>query len=492
MDNTIQSHPQDADPNSVNAEKKAAKAAAKKLAKQAHKESGDKPAEDAAPNTTKAPDEPAAAPAAAAAKPQQKKAPSLPPQLLVATSTTGPTLQPLQVAINPNLPLSKRPVVAMAVAVLTDTTIDLDIISDHKCRHTQLGMEEGGTVAGDFAMARYLARRADATSLLPSQQANAAVVDAWMDYASSMSVLESPLEAVTLTLEHALGNSTYLVGHCVTMADLCLFAAVGFPTQVADLEATLQAMPEEAIHARRWVKMMAQNPALQEATQLCVGIAGNAEAVFNDIVLEPLVPGMNTLEGAIAGRVVTRFPPEPSGYLHIGHAKAVLLNNYYATRYQGRLIVRFDDTNPSKEKQEYEDSIVEDLERLGVKPDVVTYTSDSFEAIQGYAKFFIQNGFAYMDNTPQEQMKIERGERVESQHRNQTVEQALEYFTQMCSGSKEGSVWCLRAKIDMKSDNGTMRDPVLYRQNLQPHHRHGTKYKAYPTYDLACPIVDCK
>jgi glutamyl/glutaminyl-tRNA synthetase len=167
------------------------------------------------------------------------------------------------------------------------------------------------------------------------------------------------------------------------------------------------------------------------------------------------------------------------------------LNDYYARRYKGRLIVRFDDTNPSKEKEEFQQSIVEDLELLEVHHDVLTYTSDYFEAIQGKAMQLIQEGKAYMDDTPQEQMKEERANRVESKYRNtQSPEEAMQLFLDMCEGKPDTDKWCLRAKIDMTSDNGTLRDPVLYRHNLTPHHRTGITYKAYPTYDLACPIVD--
>ena len=162
------------------------------------------------------------------------------------------------------------------------------------------------------------------------------------------------------------------------------------------------------------------------------------------------------------------------------------MNDYYARRYRGRLILRFDDTNPSKEKEEYQESIVVDLAKLGVKPDLVTYASDYFHVCLGFAKQMIKAGLAYMDDTPQEQMKVERANRQASKHREtQTPEVALEKFGLMCSGDPEGAAWCLRAKIDMQSNNGTLRDPVLYRQNLTPHHRTGTAFKAYPTYDFS-------
>jgi hypothetical protein len=134
------------------------------------------------------------------------------------------------------------------------------------------------------------------------------------------------------------------------------------------------------------------------------------------------------LEGAEEGKVVTRFPPEPSGYLHIGHAKAVLLNDYYARHYKGKLIIRFDDTNPSKEKDEYEESIIADLKSLGVVGDRVTHTSDYFELMDEYAVKMIKEGKAFMDNTPQEQMQEERLNRKESANRNNPVEENLERF----------------------------------------------------------------
>jgi len=153
-------------------------------------------------------------------------------------------------------------------------------------------------------------------------------------------------------------------------------------------------------------------------------------------------------------------------------------------------LVRFDDTNPSKEKEEYEDNIIKDLATLGVKPDKVSHTSDHFEVCEKIARQMIQAGTAYMDDTDQEKMQAERMQRKESYRRNSSVEDNLALFQSLLKGEVAAQKFCLRAKIDMNSVNGTMRDPVLYRYNETPHHQTGTKYKAYPTYDLACPIVD--
>ncbi|KAM0686252.1 hypothetical protein COBT_002527 [Conglomerata obtusa] len=187
--------------------------------------------------------------------------------------------------------------------------------------------------------------------------------------------------------------------------------------------------------------------------------------------------------------VVTRFPPEPSGYLHLGHAKAALLNNHFARENNGTLIVRFDDTNPIKEEQSYVDAIISDLNHLlNIKEDKLSYTSDYFDVLIQYAKFLICEGKAYCDNTDLEIMRNERGEGIESKNRDSEVQVNTNIFNKMIAG--EASEYCLRAKIDMKNVNKAMRDPVIYRCVDIPHHRTGNKYKVYPTYDFCCPIVD--
>lgn len=201
-------------------------------------------------------------------------------------------------------------------------------------------------------------------------------------------------------------------------------------------------------------------------------------------------PSLPALPEAVDGAVMTRFPPEASGYLHVGHVKAVLVNNYYARRYKGKLLVRFDDTNPSKEKAEYEESIIEDLAALGVKPDMVSHTSDFFEDIIGWARYMLRSGKAYMDDTPVETMREQRMEGIASARKTAPIDDNLEKFELMLHGDEQGRPWCMRANMDMSNPNKCCRDPVMFRRNETPHARTGDKYKAYPTYDFACPIVD--
>ena len=196
------------------------------------------------------------------------------------------------------------------------------------------------------------------------------------------------------------------------------------------------------------------------------------------------------LPGAEMGKVVTRFPPEASGYLHIGHAKAALLNAHYQRSFQGKLVMRFDDTNPAKEKEDFEKIILQDVEMLKIKPDVFSYTSDHFELIQTYCEKLLKEGKAYCDDTPGEIMKEEREQRIESKNRNNTPKKNFEMWEEMKKGTDKGKTCCVRAKMDMKSNNGALRDPAMYRVKVEPHPRHGSKYNVYPTYDFACPIVD--
>ena len=196
------------------------------------------------------------------------------------------------------------------------------------------------------------------------------------------------------------------------------------------------------------------------------------------------------LKDAEYGKVVTRFPPEPSGYLHIGHAKAAMLNEYFARKYGGKLIVRFDDTNPTKETCEFENSILEDLQTMGIKGDIVTHTSDYFEQLLDLAAAMIKEGKAYADDTPQEQMGEQRSARLPSACRDNSPEESLRRLEEMRAGSEEGRRNCIRAKIAYDALNGALRDPVMLRCNLTPHHRTGTAFRVYPTYDFACPVVD--
>lgn len=187
---------------------------------------------------------------------------------------------------------------------------------------------------------------------------------------------------------------------------------------------------------------------------------------------------------------ISSYPNFRSGYLHIGHAKAAMLNQYFAQHYGGTMIVRFDDTNPTKEKQEFQDSILEDLKLLGIVGDKLTYTSDHFDRLYEEAIKLIKLGKAYCDDTPQEQMRHERMEGIASKNRDRSVEENLVEFKNMANATEQGTKTCLRAKISVDDPNKAMRDPVIYRCNPSPHHRTGDKYKIYPTYDFACPIVD--
>lgn len=180
------------------------------------------------------------------------------------------------------------------------------------------------------------------------------------------------------------------------------------------------------------------------------------------------------------------------GYLHIGHAKAALLCDYFAHRlYDGKLRLRLDDTNPAKESEEFQDAIIEDLRLMGIKADSLSYTSDYFDYLHDMCKRLISEGHGYADDTDTETMQKQRFDGLPSARRDRSVEENLRVFEEMKAGSEEGLKNCIRAKLSVDNPNKALRDPVVYRCNPNDkHHRTGTTWKIYPTYDFACPVVD--
>lgn len=215
--------------------------------------------------------------------------------------------------------------------------------------------------------------------------------------------------------------------------------------------------------------------------------SGNANEPGLDFIRDIV---KSDLDAGRVAQVVTRFPPEPNGYLHIGHAKSICLNFGVAQEFGGRCHLRFDDTNPAKEEQEYIDSIQRDVRWLGFDwGDNLFYASDYFDRLYGWAEDLIKAGKAYVDDQSQDQMRVSRGTLTEpgknSPFRERSVDENLDLFRRMKAGEFPNGARVLRAKIDMSSGNINLRDPVLYRIVDAPHPRTGTTWKIYPSYDFA-------
>lgn len=195
------------------------------------------------------------------------------------------------------------------------------------------------------------------------------------------------------------------------------------------------------------------------------------------------------LSKGVHKKIRTRFPPEPNGYLHIGHAKSICLNFGLTLKYGGTTNLRFDDTNPVTEDVEYVESIKEDIRWLGFKWEKELYTSDYFDILYGYAIDLIKKGLAYVDDSDSEKIAIEKGTPttpgINNEFRNRSVEENLRLFEDMRAGKYQDGEKVLRAKIDMASDNMLMRDPVIYRIKHASHHRTKDKWCVYPMYDFA-------
>lgn len=194
-------------------------------------------------------------------------------------------------------------------------------------------------------------------------------------------------------------------------------------------------------------------------------------------------------EGKNAGRIQTRFPPEPNGYLHIGHAKAICMDFGVAEKYNGVCNLRFDDTNPTKENNEYVENILNDITWLGFKWGKIFYASDYFDKLWEFAVWMIKNGHAYIDEQTSEQIAEQKGTPTTpgrpSPYRDRPIEESLALFEKMNTPEADEGSMVLRAKLDMANPNMHFRDPIMYRIIHTPHHRTGTKWHAYPMYDFA-------
>uniref|UniRef100_A0A8C5EF66 Bifunctional glutamate/proline--tRNA ligase n=1 Tax=Gouania willdenowi TaxID=441366 RepID=A0A8C5EF66_GOUWI len=334
-------------------------------------------------------------------------------------------------------------------------------------KDTRLHISESVQFNDPNSICRYLARVAPALGLYGATLMEQTEVDHWLEFSAQRLQSDQPSMTAALgELEKALSLRTFLVGHGLTLADLCVWAAL---KGHGDWTGQSKSFP----HISRWFSFL--------SSQVPFAVSDEKKQDVGKFV---------DLPGAEMGKVVVRFPPEASGYLHIGHAKAALLNQHYQVTFKGKLIMRFDDTNPEKEKEDFEKVILEDVSMLQIHPDQFTYTSDHFPVIMKFAEQLLSEGKAYIDDTPPEQMKLEREQRAESRCRNNTVEQNMKMWAEMKAGTPDGQRYCMRAKIDMNSNNGCLRDPTLYRCKNTPHPRTGSTYSVYPTYDFACPIVD--
>ncbi|MFH1105933.1 MAG: glutamate--tRNA ligase [Candidatus Aenigmatarchaeota archaeon] len=255
-------------------------------------------------------------------------------------------------------------------------------------------------------------------------------------------------------------------------------------------------------------KVMAENPDLRARAKEVIESASRITGEVNQMLpeaqrkeLEKISPQLlekkeksqreelPELKNAKSGKVVLRFSPEPNGYPHIGHAKAVLINEYYAKKYKAKMILRFDDTNPAKEKKEYYKAIKDGLDWLGVKFDIVKNASDNMETIYSFAEKLIRAGKAYVCACDQEKIKRGRMSAKACRHRNKKPSGNLKDWKKMFSEFKQNQA-ILRLKGDMESKNSVMRDPTLFRIIDAPHSLCGKKYRVYPTYDFSIVVED--
>ncbi|ODQ82122.1 hypothetical protein BABINDRAFT_33399 [Babjeviella inositovora NRRL Y-12698] len=380
---------------------------------------------------------------------------------------------------------------AVVNSASTDAPIKVDFVDDKVAAADQksapIKLVTGGTTVYETTEALNVLADTYPAALLEREASQT-----WVKFAfEELSVKDFKKLSVSLEkLDAHLNFRSFVLGNQITLADVAVWG-------VLRANAVMGSVIKNSVYINvtRWYSFVESDKRFGTVVELMAAslaeLRKNAKAAAGGKKEGHKASFDIELKGAKDGEVVTRFPPEPSGYLHIGHAKAAILNKYFADMYHGKLIIRFDDTNPSKEKVEFQESITEDLKLLGITGDVTTFSSDYFQIMYDYAVQMIKDGKAYCDDTAVEQMRDERMNGIASPRRERTVEENLKLFTEdMKNATEEGLKNCLRAKIDYQALNKTLRDPVIYRTNLTPHHRTGTAWKIYPTYDFCCPIVD--
>ncbi|XP_057509745.1 glutamate--tRNA ligase, cytoplasmic-like [Actinidia eriantha] len=363
---------------------------------------------------------------------------------------------------------------------------------------------------GINVLLRYIGRTASISDFYGRDAFESGQIDEWLEYAPVLAS-GAEFEGACNYIDGYLLARTFLVGHSLSIADITIWSGLAgngqrwescrkskkFPNLVrwfnslsVEYDAVLNKITSTYVGKRGLGKPIAAKAKGKEQ-QFVDHQTKNANGDVSDKGKGGSRPTFEVdLPGAEVGNVRLRFAPEPSGYLHIGHSKAALLNQYFAQRYKGQVIVRFDDTNPAKESNEFVDNLLKDIETLGIKYETVTYTSDYFPKLMEMSEKLISEGKAYVDDTPREQMQKERMDGIESRCRNNSPEENMKLWKEMIAGSERGLQCCIRGKLDMQDPNKSLRDPVYYRCNPIPHHRIGSKYKVYPTYDFACPFVD--
>ncbi|CDP17749.1 unnamed protein product [Coffea canephora] len=371
-----------------------------------------------------------------------------------------------------------------------------------------LHFSDGGKLRGLCVLLRYIGRVAKIPDFYNRDAFESTQIDEWLEYAPVFSS-GSEFEGACGYVDRYLLQHTFLVGQSLSIADIAIWSALAGTGQ------RWQSLRNSKKYQNlvRWFNSIHDefDAALNEVTAMYIGKKGlGTQAVSKVRDQQVSTSSSNSVNGAVSekgvggnrpvfevhlpdaqvGKVRVRFAPEPSGYLHIGHSKAALLNKYFAEKYDGKLIVRFDDTNPDKESSEFVDNLLKDIETLGITYEAVTYTSDYFPNMIEMAEKLIHEGKAYVDDTTREKMQQERMDGIESKCRSNSVEENLSLWKEMVAGSERGLMCCLRGKLNMQDPNKSLRDPVYYRCNLTPHHKIGAKYKIYPTYDFACPFVD--